>query len=92
MQGAPIPGSELICIFDADQVPSKDFFLRMVPMLDAGDDVAMVLGPQCCHNLNRHTDIFHHSILQFWCATSLACFSVCIACWLGCMPIQCADS
>ncbi|KAK9908885.1 hypothetical protein WJX75_004221 [Coccomyxa subellipsoidea] len=62
----PIPGNELMCIFDADQVARKVFFLRTLPLFDAGDDVGMVLSPQCFHNLNMHTDIFNHSNLQFW--------------------------
>lgn len=66
VQDVPIPGSELLCIFDADQVARRVFFMRTVPLFDAGDDVGMVLSPQCFHNLNRHTDIFNHSNLQFW--------------------------
>ena len=66
MQEIPIPGNELMCIFDADQVARKVFFLRTLPLFDAGDDVGMVLSPQCFHNLNMHTDIFNHSNLQFW--------------------------
>jgi endoglucanase len=65
-QEIPIPGNELMCIFDADQVARKVFFLRTLPLFDAGDDVGMVLSPQCFHNLNMHTDIFNHSNLQFW--------------------------
>ena len=64
--GVPIPGSELICIFDADQIAKKHFFLAMVPLFDGGDDVAMVLSPQAFHNLNLHTDIFNHSNIHFW--------------------------
>lgn len=44
--GVTIPGSELICIFDADQIAKKHFFLAMVPLFDGGDDVAMVLSPR----------------------------------------------
>jgi cellulose synthase/poly-beta-1,6-N-acetylglucosamine synthase-like glycosyltransferase len=33
-------------VFDADQVPNADFFTKTVPMLDGGQDVAMVLTPQ----------------------------------------------
>ncbi|BDA41271.1 Cellulose synthase 1 [Coccomyxa sp. Obi] len=64
--GVPIPGNELICIFDADQVARRVFFARTLPLFDAGDDVGMVLSPQCFHNLNTHTDIFNHSNRQFW--------------------------
>ena len=45
---------------------SKDFFLKTVPLFDGGDDVGMVLSPQCFHNLNLHTDIFNHSNVHFW--------------------------
>ena len=48
------------------QVSSKDFFVKTLPLFDAGDDVGMVLSPQCFHNLNLHTDIFNHSNVHFW--------------------------
>ena len=38
----------------------------MVPMMDGGDDVGMVLSPQCFHNLNQHGDIFNHQNIHFW--------------------------
>ena len=31
-----IPLTEVICVFDADQVPNADFFLKTVPLLDGG--------------------------------------------------------
>jgi len=65
-QGIPVPGSEILCIFDADQVAKPEFFLRTLPVFDSGDDVGMVLSPQCFHNLDYHTDIFNHSNRQFW--------------------------
>ena len=48
------------------QVASKDFFVKTLPLFDGGDDVGMVLSPQCFHNLNLHTDIFNHSNVHFW--------------------------
>ena len=42
------------------------FFLKMLPMMDGGDDVGMVLSPQCFHNLNLHGDIFNHQNIHFW--------------------------
>lgn len=45
---------------------SKDFFIKTLPLFDGGDDVGMVLSPQCFHNLNLHTDIFNHSNVHFW--------------------------
>ena len=37
-----------------------------MPLLDGGDDVGMVLSPQCFRELNTHTDIFNHANVQFW--------------------------
>ena len=34
--GTRIPGSEVICVFDADQVASKEFFMKTVPLFDGG--------------------------------------------------------
>ena len=45
---------------------SKEFFLKTLPLFDGGDDVGMVLSPQCFHNLNLHCDIFNHSNVHFW--------------------------
>lgn len=35
-------------------------------VVTAGDDIGMVLSPQCFHNLNLHEDIFNHSNIHFW--------------------------
>ncbi len=43
---AVVPGNELVCVFDADQVATSRFFARTIPLFDGGDDVAMVLSPQ----------------------------------------------
>ncbi len=48
------------------QVANPDFFLKMVPLMDGGDDVGMVLSPQSFHNLQPHADIFNHANVQFW--------------------------
>jgi endoglucanase len=48
------------------QVANPDFFLKMVPLFDAGDDVGMVLSPQCFYNLDPNADIFNHGNVQFW--------------------------
>ena len=37
-----------------------------VYIMVAGDDIGMVLSPQCFHNLNLHEDIFNHSNIHFW--------------------------
>ena len=65
-EGVPIPAHELVCIFDADQVANVDFFTKMIPLFDAGDDVGMVLSPQCFHNVNVGADIFNHCNINFW--------------------------
>ena len=45
---------------------STSFYLKTLPLFDGGDDVGMVLSPQCFHNLNLHADIFNHSNVHFW--------------------------
>ena len=65
-EGVPIPAHELVCIFDADQVANVDFYTKMIPLFDAGDDVGMVLSPQCFHNVNVGADIFNHCNINFW--------------------------
>lgn len=62
----PIPLDEVVCVFDADQVPNADFFTKTVPLLDGGQDVAMVLSPQTFYNLNSDGDIFNHANVHFW--------------------------
>jgi hypothetical protein len=48
------------------QVANPDFFLKTLPLFDAGDDVGMVLSPQCFYNLDSRADIFNHGNIQFW--------------------------
>lgn len=48
------------------QVANADFFLKILPLFDAGDDVGMVLSPQCFYNVDVNADIFNHSNVQFW--------------------------
>ena len=36
-----IPGNEIVCIFDADQVAKRDFFLKTLPYFDAGKVVSV---------------------------------------------------
>lgn len=64
--GSFIPSNELIAVFDADQIAKPDFFIRTVPMFDAGDDIGMVLTPQFNSNLSLTNDIFNHSNTHFW--------------------------
>ena len=49
-----------------EQVANADFFLKTLPLFDAGDDVGMVLSPQCFYNVDVNADIFNHSNVQFW--------------------------
>ena len=51
---------------DLLQVANPEFFMKTVPLLDDGDDVAMVLSPQCFYNTNADADIFNHSNIHFW--------------------------
>lgn len=56
----------------AMQMACETFFLKTVPLLDEGDDVAMVLTPQAFHNLDVDIDIFNHANIHFWeCAPPL---------------------
>ena len=48
-QGTKVPGTELLCIFDADQVASKEFFLKTVPLFDGGEPAAA--HPPVCFQL-----------------------------------------
>ena len=48
------------------QVADPTFFMKMLPLLDDGDDIAMVLSPQCFHNVHHQTDIFNHTNIHFW--------------------------
>lgn len=38
-----IPGNEVVCVFDADQVAKRDFFLKTLPYFDAGAQTASLL-------------------------------------------------
>ena len=48
------------------QVADPTFFMKMLPLMDDGDDIAMVLSPQCFHNVHHQTDIFNHTNIHFW--------------------------
>ncbi|KAK9837911.1 hypothetical protein WJX74_007544 [Apatococcus lobatus] len=61
-----IPQTELVAVFDADQMANKDFFIKTVPYFDAGSDVGMIVSPQAFHNTHPHSDIFNHSNIHFW--------------------------
>lgn len=57
---------EIVAIFDADQVASKEFFNKTLYLMDGGTNVGMVLSPQCFHNINPGADIFNNSNIHFW--------------------------
>lgn len=61
-----IPLNEITCIMDADQVACRAFFMRMLPLYDAGDNIAMVFSPQCFYNTPPYSDIFNHANVHFW--------------------------
>ena len=49
-----IPLNEVACVFDADQTALKEFFVKTLPLFDAGDDVGMVLSPQVRSGISMH--------------------------------------
>ena len=58
----------------------------------AGDDVGMVLSPQCFHNLNLHSDIFNHSNVHFWEYMQPGYDALgFISCTGGCVHLRCHD-
>eukprot|EP01025_Chloroclados_australasicus_P030473 TRINITY_DN3057_c1_g2_i1.p1 TRINITY_DN3057_c1_g2~~TRINITY_DN3057_c1_g2_i1.p1 ORF type:complete len:1210 (-),score=95.83 TRINITY_DN3057_c1_g2_i1:140-3769(-) len=58
--------SEVVCILDADQIAGETFLMKTVPVMDFGDNIALVLTPQCVHNVKGWQDIFNHSNIHFW--------------------------
>ena len=40
--------------------------MKTLPLMDDGDDIAMVLSPQCFHNVHHQADIFNHTNIHFW--------------------------
>ena len=48
------------------QIADPTFFMKTLPLLDDGDDIAMVLSPQCFHNVHHQADIFNHTNIHFW--------------------------
>lgn len=37
--------SEVVCILDADQVAAENFIMKTLPVMDFGDNIALVLTP-----------------------------------------------
>ena len=59
-------GVNVAVVLSKLQVANVDFFTKMIPLFDAGDDIGMVLSPQCFHNVNVGADIFNHCNINFW--------------------------
>ena len=45
---------------------NPDFFLKTLPLFDAGDDVRMVLSHHASHNLAPGADMINRGTIQFW--------------------------
>eukprot|EP01023_Acetabularia_acetabulum_P067704 TRINITY_DN939_c0_g1_i1.p1 TRINITY_DN939_c0_g1~~TRINITY_DN939_c0_g1_i1.p1 ORF type:complete len:1224 (-),score=215.19 TRINITY_DN939_c0_g1_i1:956-4627(-) len=58
--------SEVVCILDADQVAAENFVMKTLPVMDFGDNIALVLTPQCVFNVPAWQDIFNHGNIHFW--------------------------
>ena len=61
--GVPIPGTELVCIFDADQVANVDFFCKMLPKFDAGERLWPVQPRHTCVGLAELWQLWHWGVL-----------------------------
>ena len=71
LQPIPVSNWETLALTEAHftipvQLANSDFYIKTVPLFDAGDDVGMVLSPQAFHNLRLHADIFNHANIHFW--------------------------
>ena len=76
-----IPGNELVCVFDADQVAKKDFFLKTLPFFDAGGLHGLLLScalPQCGLSLLPGLIPQGGAMLGTHCLT-------CVRPWPGCL-------
>ncbi len=60
----------------------------MVPLLDSGDDVGMVLSPQLFYNVNLKADIFNHANTHFWNYMQVCVFVWVWGCVVGCESEQ----
>ena len=77
--GTDVPLNEVMCIFDADQVAKRDFFLRTLPFFDGGDDVGMVLSPQVNSEAMENTHWFAHAVSHQSAADCNSLLSLCSA-------------
>lgn len=63
--GAEVPVSEVVVVFDADMVAQPNFYTKALEcMID--DKVSLILTPQGFHNVNAQRDIFNNLNLSFW--------------------------
>jgi hypothetical protein len=64
--GTPVPHTDVVAVFDCDQVADPAFFERTLPRLGDDPRVALVLTPQRFGNVDASSDIFNHSNRHFW--------------------------
>ena len=57
---------QVIAVFDADQAAHGYFFTKVLPWMDAGDDVAVVQSPQVFRGVSYWDDVFNHENVGFW--------------------------
>ena len=57
---------QLICIFDADMVCQRQFFLRTLQWLAADEGLTIVNTPHAFHNIDLAADVHAHSNFAFW--------------------------
>lgn len=53
-----------LAVFDADQVPSPDFFSQLEPYFRADEDLALVQSPQVFKNKNKNAVTFTYTAMQ----------------------------
>lgn len=64
-EGAEIPTSEVVVVFDADMVAQPNFYLKALECM-IEDRIALTLTPQGFHNVSAQRDIFNNLNLSFW--------------------------
>ena len=61
--------------------------MKMLPLMDDGDDIAMVLSPQCFHNVHHQADIFNHTNIDFWEYTQIGYDALSFISCTGLLPV-----
>ena len=64
--GTPVPHTDVVALFDCDQVADPAFFERTLPRLGDDPRVALVLTPQRFGNVDAASDMFNHANAHFW--------------------------